>query len=769
MISKPNELNEMTSQPDIEVPKHSLDIYQSVVEDYCFKELNISDIIENPGYKGEPFIELLRTLIFIIEDNDKEKINGVFKEAAKFDAMDIPPLAKMILYVGWCHASMWKGLKRQTEIILEKAIALNPKDAPPILLSSIKTTAAYASGSRPEYLEQLLIEYNKYGKTSRKYNRFIDDYVRINCGAGCGINKNENIIEKYKDKTTNGKSAQFYRFLNDLGTCDFNSIKTYHAQLEQNDIDLIVWQALYVLLITGELKTEITAEATSFSEFFNCILRTNYYLIHSNLEAANKELQKIKNGIWDHVSSNFLKYTQIRIELCNKNMEAAFQLLKTKLSNGDHHYIDDLFLARLELLRGNREKAFQYFRSSYQQCEHYNATNRFLVELDFSLELKPSDLFYLANNLDKNKLKESPKINYDEILNSEKIFGLNRLIGESESLKKIKANVIAYSATDLPLLIVGETGVGKDIIARAVHEESSRKSEPFLAINCGAITESLLQSELFGHLPGSYTGASSGSKGIFVEAGKGTVFLDEIGEISPAIQVALLRVLENNEVKPVGGSRQVAFQCRIIAATNADLKQLVIDKKFREDLFYRLKRLEIFVPPLRERRTDIIHLVNHFLKTFRHSNEAPALSQEFQIALQEYNWPGNIRQLKNEIEKMDLLQSRKSHYELSDCEFLVGIHKPITQKITDKKSEVLTEDFKEEALTAWRRLEKIKKLFVDHKDLTRKEVSQKMNISLATATNDLKKLVTENFILKVEPSTSPRSHYFIINPNLPKS
>ena len=355
MISKPNELNEMTNQPDIEVPKHTLDIYQSVVEDYCFKELRISDIIENPRYKGEPFIELLRVMIFIIDDNDKEKINGIFKEAAKFDAMDIPPLAKMILYVSWCHASMWKGLKRQTEIILEKAIALNPKDAPPILLSSIKTTAAYASGSRPEYLEQLLIEYNKYGKTSRKYNRFIDDYVRINCGAGCGINKNENIIEKYKDKTTNVKSAQFYRFLNDLGTCDFNSIKTYHAQLEQNDIDLIVWQALYVLLITGELKTEITAEATSFSEFFNCILRINYYLIHSNLEAANKELQKIKNGIWDHVSSNFLKYTQIRVELCNKNMEAAFQLLKTKLINGDQHYIDDLFLARLELLRGNRQ------------------------------------------------------------------------------------------------------------------------------------------------------------------------------------------------------------------------------------------------------------------------------------------------------------------------------------------------------------------------------------------------------------------------------
>jgi len=768
MISKPNELNEMTNQPDIEVPKHTLDIYQSVVEDYCFKELRISDIIENPRYKGEPFIELLRVMIFIIDDNDKEKINGIFKEAAKFDAMDIPPLAKMILYVSWCHASMWKGLKRQTEIILEKAIALNPKDAPPILLSSIKTTAAYASGSRPEYLEQLLIEYNKYGKTSRKYNRFIDDYVRINCGAGCGINKNENIIEKYKDKTTNVKSAQFYRFLNDLGTCDFNSIKTYHAQLEQNDIDLIVWQALYVLLITGELKTEITAEATSFSEFFNCILRINYYLIHSNLEAANKELQKIKNGIWDHVSSNFLKYTQIRVELCNKNMEAAFQLLKTKLINGDQHYIDDLFLARLELLRGNREKAFQYFRSSYQQCEHYLATNRFLVELDFSLELKPSDLFYLANNLDKSKLKETAKISYEEILNSEKIYGLNRLIGESESLKKVKANVIAYSATDLPLLIVGETGVGKDIIARAVHEESSRKSEPFLAINCGAITESLLQSELFGHLPGSYTGASSGSKGIFVEAGKGTVFLDEIGEISPAIQVALLRVLENNEVKPVGGSRQVAFQCRIIAATNADLKQLVIDKKFREDLFYRLKRLEIFVPPLRERKTDIIHLVNHFLKTFRHSNEAPTLAQEFQVALQEYNWPGNIRQLKNEIEKMDLLQSRKSHYELSDCEFLMGTQKPINQKVTDKKSEVLTEDFKEEALTAWRRLEKIKKLFVDHKDLTRKEVSRKMNISLATATNDLKKLVTENYILKVEPSTSPRSHYFIINPNPPK-
>ncbi len=343
----------------------------------------------------------------------------------------------------------------------------------------------------------------------------------------------------------------------------------------------------------------------------------------------------------------------------------------------------------------------------------------------------------------------------------ESYFGINRLIGESEAIIAIKSNIKSYATIDVSVLIRGETGVGKEIVARAIHEESPRNKAPFLAINCGAIAESLLQSELFGHIEGAYTGAKYSHKGIFQEAGEGTVFLDEIGEISPAIQVALLRVLENHEVRPLGGSNQIPFQCRILAATNANLEVLVKTKKFREDLYYRLKRLEIIIPPLRTRKMDIMPIVLFTLKTLRHSSEAPIISGSLQKALEIYEWPGNVRQLRNEIEKMDLLQSRKPFYDLADCDFLKEIELPKTieaSKITDQI----------DTLTPWRRLEKIKNLFIENKDLTRKEIAKKLQISLPTATTDLKKLLDEKYILKIEPSISPRSHYFVINPKRKK-
>lgn len=743
--------------------------YQIFLDDYFEGKMSIQEILNLPKYKDNHFIFTLKSLVELSTVNDQNAINKTFGYAEEFDRLEFNPLAKMIFYLYWCHASMWKGLKRQTEIIIEKARRLNPPNAPPILLSTIEITAAYASGSAPAYMDRILVEYKKYGHTSPKYQGMLDNYFRMKCGSGMGvsISKSDHIIEKYKNKISNLKDLYFYQFTNDLSTCDFDSINSYFHKINQNDPDLSVWLALYFILTKKDKEINIDPESTSHYEFFLSVLKVNKYLISSEIEKATAEMQLIKNGIWGHVSSNFLRYTQLRIELCNKNVEAAFQLLKSKIAAGEFNYMNDFFFARVELLLGNREKAFQYFRKCFRQCEYYMATNRINVELDIAYEIKRSDLFYIAKILDKADANEITEINYDEILTTEKLFGVNRLIGESDVIKKLKGKISSYADTNLSVLITGETGAGKEIVAKALHEESPRKNEPFLAINCGSIADSLLQSELFGHLAGSYTGAISSTKGIFQEAGKGTVFLDEIGEISQTLQVALLRVLENNEVRPVGGSNQVPFHCRVLFATNANLELLVVNKVFREDLYYRLKRLEIEIAPLRERKIDIIPLVNSFLKSFRNSSEAPTLSEDLKNALCEYDWPGNIRQLKNEIEKMDLIQSRKSHYELADCEFLMEKMKPkekvANEPINVSKIELKNEQSDKEILTTWRRIEKIKNLFTEHKDLTRKEIASKMQISLPTATEDLKKLLKEKYIIKIEPSTSPRSHYFILN------
>jgi transcriptional regulator with PAS, ATPase and Fis domain len=198
------------------------------------------------------------------------------------------------------------------------------------------------------------------------------------------------------------------------------------------------------------------------------------------------------------------------------------------------------------------------------------------------------------------------------------------------------------------VLIVGETGTGKELVARALHEESERAAEPFLAVNCGAISESLLESELFGHESGAFTGARRAHRGLFEAAGRGTLLLDEIGDTSPRLQVALLRVLETGEVRPVGSSTSRKVRCRVLAATNADLTGMVGEGRFRKDLYFRLDRIAIRIPPLRERGEDILSLADHFLSEDRHDGHRPTMSEALKAALLAHQWSGNVRELRGE-------------------------------------------------------------------------------------------------------------------------
>ncbi len=224
------------------------------------------------------------------------------------------------------------------------------------------------------------------------------------------------------------------------------------------------------------------------------------------------------------------------------------------------------------------------------------------------------------------------------------------LIGRTPAMLEIYKMIARVSDSRAAVLITGESGTGKELVARAIHNHGSRSNERFVAVNCGALTETLLESELFGHVKGSFTGAIANKRGIFEQAGEGTVFLDEISETSPALQVKLLRVLQEREVVPVGGAEPIKVGARVIAASNSDLEKLSASGAFRGDLLYRLNVIQLHLPPLRQRRDDIHLLVAHFLR--KHApGPSIALDQKTMDCLTAYSWPGNVRELENVIER----------------------------------------------------------------------------------------------------------------------
>jgi len=232
-------------------------------------------------------------------------------------------------------------------------------------------------------------------------------------------------------------------------------------------------------------------------------------------------------------------------------------------------------------------------------------------------------------------------------------------VGASPAMEKLKQTIRTVASTQSTILIYGESGTGKELVARAVHVCSPRAGEPFVSINCGAFPETLLESELFGYVKGAFTGANQNKRGLFEVADQGTIFLDEISEMTLTMQVKLLRVLQERSVRPVGGTTEIPIDVRVIAATNRDLDRQVAENTFREDLYYRLSVIPVSVPPLRERREDIPVLVNHFLKKY-----APAAGKSiFRVnahslsALSGYDWPGNVRQLENTIERAVALET----------------------------------------------------------------------------------------------------------------
>jgi len=282
--------------------------------------------------------------------------------------------------------------------------------------------------------------------------------------------------------------------------------------------------------------------------------------------------------------------------------------------------------------------------------------------------LKPLDfdevLIRIENLLEQKDIIQENKYLREQI---DQEYNFNHIIGESEAMKEVYRMVERVSEATSNVLITGSSGTGKELVARAIHSNGDRAKKPFLAINCGAIPEDLVESELFGHKKGAFTGAASDKDGIFVAAHGGTVFLDEVAEIPLNLQVNLLRVLQEREVKPVGSNQMVSFDTRIIAATNKDLEAEVEQGNFRDDLYYRLNVVELPLPPLSQRRDDIPLLAHHFLKKYNKElkRNLKGISSEAMSAMMAYEWKGEVRELENVIERSVLL-SDNEYLQLED-------------------------------------------------------------------------------------------------------
>jgi len=289
-------------------------------------------------------------------------------------------------------------------------------------------------------------------------------------------------------------------------------------------------------------------------------------------------------------------------------------------------------------------------------------------------------LEHLELKKENKRLKQSLGENFD----------FNNIIGKSEPIKKLLENVAMVAPSDANVLITGESGTGKELIARAIHLNSNRKHGPFITVNCAALTETLLESELFGHEKGAFTGADKRREGRFVGANNGTIFLDEIGEMPISMQPKLLRVIQEKEVQPLGSDKTVKVDVRIIAATNRDLEDEVINGNFRDDLFYRLNVVNLHMPSLRDRRDDIPILANYFLRLYAEKNkkQIKGIGPRAMDLLLKHNWPGNVRELENAMEHAVVLSTGEY---ITEKELPLRIRKNLEPSIVGKDRKPATD------------------------------------------------------------------------------
>ncbi len=399
-----------------------------------------------------------------------------------------------------------------------------------------------------------------------------------------------------------------------------------------------------------QLKVLIVDDESELRRSVSSILSNSIPDIQLTVDEADNgvaALEKVKAGSWDLVLMDVKMPEMDGLEALVKIKEhdpRTFVVIMTAHSN-----LNDAVLAI-------KEGAYDYLEKPVKSERLVQIVTKALEARDLVSSLA------LSNPI------------FDEDVESE-------FVGNTQKMRDVFNLIFKLCKVDTTVLIRGENGTGKELVARAIHFNSPRKSGSFVAINCGAIPETLMESELFGHEKGAFTGAIERKIGRFQAANNGTLFLDEIGELKPDMQVKLLRVLQDKRFTPVGGTREVKTNTRIIAATNRNLEKMMEDGDFREDLFYRLNVMPIYMPPLRDRADDIPALIQHFIKKFtkQHGNPIQGITQEALLILKSYRWPGNIRELENVIERSFIVENSSMITAQSLPENMMNVPKPVAQ------------------------------------------------------------------------------------------
>jgi transcriptional regulator with PAS, ATPase and Fis domain len=488
--------------------------------------------------------------------------------------------------------------------------------------------------------------------------------------------------------------------------------------------------------------------------------RAREAILQNQLDQARACLQNILHltancrPAWGRVTSRWLLFN---IEMANRRSRAARLALQQIDPHAQFRFTE---WGRLHLLEGNTEKAIEYFHKTFLSSGASSIKER----LSFASEITPDTLSEILISF----LKKLPSKSFKQKEVAAEITSYKTvLVGNSPSIQSIQTNIRKFAPLDTTILISGETGTGKEVVARLLHDSSPRAKELFIAINCGGMSDNLIESELFGYEKGAFTGATASHQGLLVSAGKGTVFLDEISSMSQHLQSALLRVLENQEVRPLGSNKSHKMHARIIAATNESLELMVEQKRFREDLFYRLAHLKIHLPPLRERREDIPLLVHYFLeKLFKDLRYE--VGDDLLEHLRQQDWPGNVRQLRNVVEQLV--------YHCGDSEILNAsllkqiLHPSITaSSLTTPApvpSPILTSSpnkVPEDISYRSHRQQKIIDLIRARSKITRREIVHELRCSPNTATYDLRGLQEKKLIRRVQSNTNSNSSYFIFS------
>jgi two-component system response regulator PilR (NtrC family) len=378
--------------------------------------------------------------------------------------------------------------------------------------------------------------------------------------------------------------------------------------------------------MTKRAKILVVDDERSIRELLEIFLKKEGYIVSA---AANAEqaLAQIKSCEFDLIISDIKMPDMSGIDFLRDLRGTGF---------GGQFILLTAFASAETAIQALKMGAFDYILK----------TENFMEELKFVVQ----------SALENRRLREENTYLRREF---KRVHGMGNLIGKSKKMQELFKMIEVISATNSTVLVTGESGTGKELVAKAIHLNSPRAEEAFVSVNCGAFTETLLESELFGYMRGAFTGATANKKGLFEVADKGTIFLDEIGDTSPAMQVKLLRVLQERTIRRVGGTEEISVDVRIIAATNRDLAEMVSENQFREDLYYRISVIPLQLPPLRHRRDDIPILADHFLVRLNASmgKHIDRLSDEALKKIESYDWPGNVRELENAMERAYILET----------------------------------------------------------------------------------------------------------------